>query len=128
MNQINFAHTEPVTFNYIEELLMSLQQHAQRRQNHTLTAPTPSVCLWLGVLRQAMEDVALPSHGHQHPPERPQNLDQCPQCKHRDALYWFRSPSYEPASFLWLCEELGLETDMVLREVRARLAQRSMLV
>jgi len=64
--------------------------------------------LWREVLNRAIYDL----HGEDPCTE----LTRCRYLR-ANALAWFSSRSYEPGSFLWVCDILGLEASAVRREV-----------
>jgi hypothetical protein len=64
------------------------------------------VALWQAVIAQAVRDVLYPEL------DRPTLEERC------DAYDWLRSESAEPQSFLWCCNEAGIEPDAVRRQLR----------
>ena len=63
--------------------------------------------LWAAVLEQAVED--LQGCGY----AKNEYLSRSRQLQHESAVTWFKSDSQEPCSFLWICEILDLNPEVV---------------
>ena len=66
----------------------------------------PEIDLWAAVMEQAVRDVKFP---------KPSVVE---KLWTRNAISWFWSKNKRIGSFLWICENLGMDSESIINELR----------